>query len=75
MLINCGPSLAAITSSTGYTAAVKTTATSATGDVRGTYAVQTPANGTLILGAKFDPFNVNLQSAVGLFGVSQYADF
>ena len=38
---------AAIASATGYTAAVLTTPTNATGDVRGTYALQTASNGTL----------------------------
>jgi len=38
---------AAIVSSTGYVAAVLTTPTATTGDVRGTYALQTASNGTL----------------------------
>ena len=40
---------ATIASATGYTAAVLTTPTNATGDVRGTYALQTASNGTLRL--------------------------
>jgi len=66
---------AAITSATGYVAAVKTTATATTGDVRGTYAVQTSSDGTLRLGVIQSPFGPNLQSSTGLFGVSQYAGF
>ena len=38
---------ATIVSATGYTAAVLTVPTNATGDVRGTYALQTASNGTL----------------------------
>ena len=38
---------ATIASATGYTAAVLTTPTNATGDVRGAYALQTASNGTL----------------------------
>ena len=63
---------AAITATTGYIAAVKTTATATTGDVRGTYALQTSANGTLAFSAKQDPLVPNVNSAVGLYGVSQY---
>ena len=63
---------AAITATTGYIAAVKTTATATTGDVRGTYALQTSANGTLAFSVKQDPLVPNVNSAVGLYGVSQY---
>jgi hypothetical protein len=63
---------AAITATTGYIAAVKTTATATTGDVRGTYALQTSANGTLAFSVKQDPLVPNINSAVGLYGVSQY---
>ncbi len=66
---------ALITSSTGYLAAVKTVATATTGDVRGTYAVQTASSGVLKLGVTQSPFPQNLQTAVGLYGVAQYAGF
>lgn len=65
---------ALITSATGYVAGVETSpATASTGDVRGTYATQTGANGTLLLGVNQSPFNNNLQSVTGLYGVSQYS--
>lgn len=66
---------AAIVASTGYTAAVKTTATGATGDVRGTYALQTASNGTLRFIATQSPPIPAFMSVAGLFGVPQYADF
>lgn len=66
---------AAIAASTGYTAADKTTPTSSTGDVRGTYALQTPSNGTLRLIATQSPTVAAMQSVTGLFGNTQYADF
>ena len=66
---------AAITSSTGYVAAVKTTATATTGDVRGTYVLGTTSNGTLQFGAIQSPLGPNFQSSIGLFGVPQYAGF
>ena len=66
---------AAITSSTGYVAAVKTTAIATTGDVRGTYLLGTASNGTLQFGAIQSPLGPNFQSSIGLFGVPQYAGF
>lgn len=63
---------AAITATTGYIAAVKTTATATTGDVRGTYALQTASNGTLVYAAIQGPLVPATQSAIGLFGVPQY---
>ena len=64
---------AAITSATGYVAAVLTSpATASTGDVRGTYAVQTPTDGTLLLGVSQSPLVANMGSTTGLFGVTQY---
>lgn len=72
---------ALITSSTGYTAAVLTNPNTATaGDVRGTYNVQTPSNGTLRLGIVQSPSNAALQGnsvagTIGLFGIPQFASF
>ncbi len=66
---------AAIAANTGYLAAVLTTPTNATGDVRGTYALQTPSNGTLRLIATQTPLVANLGSAIGLFGQPQFVSF
>ena len=67
---------AAIVLSTGYTFADRTAVqTATTGDVRGTYGVQTPSNGTLILGVSQSPLVPNMGSSSGLWGVSQYAAF
>lgn len=66
---------AVIASSTGYTAAVLTTATATTGDVRGTYALQTSSNGTLRLVVTQSPPIPNLGSTAGLYGVTQYSAF
>jgi hypothetical protein len=66
---------AAIAANTGYLAAVLTTPTNATGDVRGTYALQTPSNGTLRLIATQTPLVANLGSAIGLSGQPQFASF
>ena len=63
---------AIIAATTGYTAAVKTTATATTGDVRGTYALQTSSNGTLVFAAAQAPLFPNINSSVGLYGVTQY---
>lgn len=66
---------AAIASSTGYLAAVLTTPTAITGDVRGTYALQTASSGTLRLVATQTPLAANLGTAIGLFGQPHYAAF
>ena len=64
---------AAITSATGYVAAVVTSpATATTGDVRGTYTLQTSSNGTLLAGVSQSPLVANMGSTTGLFGVTQY---
>lgn len=68
-----------ITVSTGWTAAVATNpATATTGDVRGTYALQTPANGTTNRLAMFVtvPLAADIlatpQNPVPLYGVTQF---
>lgn len=67
---------ATVAASTGYVAAVLTTATGATGDVRGTWALQTAAsNGTLRLLLTQTPLVPNFNSAIGLYGNSQFASF
>lgn len=65
-----------ITSVTGYTVADKTVATATTGDVRGTYALQTAAAtgaNKIIARQSVPPQNVN--SVTGLFGNAQFAGF
>jgi hypothetical protein len=66
---------AAIAATTGYLAAVLLTPTASTGDPRGTYALQTASNGTLRLVAVQAPPIANVQTAIGLFGQPNYADF
>ena len=66
---------AIITSGTGYTAAVATTPTATTGDVRGTYALQTASDGTKPSQFLHFPTTGMLSSATGLYGQTQYADF
>ena len=63
----------AIIASTGFTAAVTTTATATSGDVRGTYGLQSSSNGVLRLVVRQSPKVGNLnQATTGLLGVAQF---
>lgn len=64
-----------ITAVTGWLAADATTATATTGDVRGTYAVQSASDGAKRLALAAAPVLTSIQSnpTTGLFGVAQYA--
>ena len=64
---------ATIAATTGYLAGVTTNpATATTGDVRGTYAVQTASDGTKRLVINQSPSVVNIATVTGLFGVTQF---
>lgn len=78
LLVNYSAALnpAVITANAGYTAAITSASSATTGDVRGTYALQTAsATGAnrLAVRQSLQPYNVG--SATGLFGLAQFADF
>lgn len=62
---------ALISATTGFTAAVATTPTAITGDVRGTYGVQSASDGTKILQVFVSPAPWQITLA-GLFGATQF---
>lgn len=63
----------AIVASTGFTAAVTTTATATSGDVRGTYGLQSSSNGVLRLVVHQRPLPPNVKTTAGLTGVLNYS--
>lgn len=64
-----------ITAATNYVASDRTTATSTTGDVRGTFGAFTSSTGANKLVIRQSPAPYQVGSTVGLFGVSQYSNF
>lgn len=76
VLVNYSASLlpAVITANTGYVASVQTTPSATTGDVRGTYALQTASstNANRIM-IRQTPPPANVTSDAGLYGATQYA--
>ena len=79
ILVNYATSLTAttlITAATNYVASDRTTATSTTGDVRGTFGAFTSGTGANKLVVRQSPQSYMVQTAnPGLFGVTQYSNF
>lgn len=61
----------AVTVGTGFTAAVTTGATTTSGDVRGTYTLQTASNGVSRFVVKQSPLPANSSTTAGITGVNQ----
>lgn len=61
-----------VTAVTGFVAGNTTTATALTGDVRGTYAVQSASDGNKTLTVFQHPRVQSIGNATGLFGVTQF---
>ena len=77
VLVNSATSLTAVTavtSASGFIIADRTTPSATTGDVRGTYAF-TSSTGANKLVVRQSPQPYNIQSASGLFGLTQYYNF
>lgn len=66
---NAGPA-----TGTGFTAAVTTTATATSGDVRGTYVLPTASDGTKRLQIFIAPELANLTTTTGIVGVAQFSN-
>ena len=78
ILVNYATSLSAttlITAATNYVNADRTTATTTTGDVRGTFAAFTSGTGANKLVIRQSPQPYMVQTSTGLFGVTQYSNF
>lgn len=66
------PEPALIVAATGFTAAVTTTASATTGDVRGTYALQSPSDATKRMTMFIAPSVANIGTINGICGVPQF---
>lgn len=78
IILNSATSLTAVTlvtAATSYLPSDRTTATTTTGDVRGTYAGFTSSTGANKLVIRQSPQAYNVGSVAGLFGVTQYSNF
>ena len=79
LVVNAGASLTAttlVTAATGFVASDQTFATATTGDVRGTYALQTASStGANRYVIRQTPQAYNVGSIAGLLGTTQFANF